>query len=84
MIDYVVHSTKASGKLTPKVWKLTKKTIHPGQVLPITGKHSFRPVTTRRHYPGDHAIQPKINGVDFECVRFILIERKEEARNERG
>lgn len=84
MIDYVLYSTKANGELSPKVWKLTKRTIQPGQVLPISGKHSFRPVTTRKQYAGDHAIQPKINGLEFECVRFILIERKEEVRNEHG
>jgi 3-methyladenine DNA glycosylase AlkC len=72
MIDYVVHHVRASGKRTPKVFKLSKRTIQPGQVLHITRNHSFAPVTTRKYYPGQHAIQPKINGQLFESVEFML------------
>ncbi len=72
MIDYVVHLVRANGRLTPKVFKLTKKTIQPGEVLHITKRHSFAPVTTRRYYPGEHAIEPKINGKLFERVGFVL------------
>jgi len=72
MIDYVVHLMRANGRLTPKVFKLTKKTIQPGQVLHITKRHNFAPVTTRKYYPGEHAIEPKINGKLFERVRFVL------------
>jgi 3-methyladenine DNA glycosylase AlkC len=72
MIDYVVHLMRANGKQTPKVFKLTKKTLQPGKVLPIAKKHSFAPVTTRKYYPGEHAIEPKINGKLFERVGFVL------------
>jgi hypothetical protein len=72
MIDYVVHHMRANGQLFPKVFKLTKKALEPGQVLRIAKVHSFRPVTTRRYYPGRHAIQPKINGKLFERVEFHL------------
>lgn len=72
MIDYVVYSLKANGTLTPKVWKLTKKTLLPGEVLHVTKVHSFAPVTTRKYYPGEHAIQPQINGRRFERVPFVL------------
>lgn len=72
MIDYVVHLMRANGKQTPKVFKLTKKTLQPGEVLHITKKHSFAPVTTRKYYPGEHAIEPKINGRPFERVEFEL------------
>ena len=73
MIDYVVHYVKANGSLAPKVWKLTKKTIKPREVLHISRKHSFAPVTTRRYYPGEHAVQPQINGRVFDRASFVLI-----------
>jgi hypothetical protein len=76
MIDYVVYAMKASGKLAPKVWKLTKKTLQPGEILHIFKGHSFGPVTTRKHYPGEHAIEPKINGKPFGRARFVLSEKK--------
>jgi len=72
MIDYVVHLMRANGRLTPKVFKLSKKTIQPGEVLHITKRHSFAPVTTRKYYPGEHAIEPKINGKLFERAGFVL------------
>jgi len=72
MIDYVVHLVRTRGKRTPKVFKLSKKTIQPGEVLSIRKKHSFRPVTTRKYYPGEHAIEPKINGKLFSRVEFML------------
>ena len=72
MIDFVVHLMRANGKHTPKVFKLSKKTIHPGQVLHVAKKFSFAPVTTRRYYPGEHAIEPKINGRVFGRVGFVL------------
>jgi 3-methyladenine DNA glycosylase AlkC len=74
MIDYVVHYMKANGSWAPKVWKLTKKTIRPREVLHITRKHSFAPVTTRKYYPGLHAVEPQINGRVFEGVSFVLRE----------
>jgi 3-methyladenine DNA glycosylase AlkC len=74
MIDYVVYHMRANGTLSPKVFKLTKKTVQPGEVLHIKKKHSFAPVTTRRYYPGEQAIEPKINGRSFGRVRFVLKE----------
>ncbi len=72
-IDYVIHYRKASGKPAPKVFKLTTATIAPGESLSVNRAHSFKPVTTRVLYPGEHAIELQINGervgrVDFELV----------------
>jgi 3-methyladenine DNA glycosylase AlkC len=74
MIDYVVYHMRANGTLSPKVFKLTKKTVQPGEVLHIEKKHSFAPVTTRRYYPGEQAIEPKINGQLCGRVGFVLKE----------
>jgi 3-methyladenine DNA glycosylase AlkC len=73
MIDYVVYHMKANGRHSPKVFKLTKKMIQPGEVLHIFRNHSFAPVTTRTYYPGEHAIEPKINGRLFGRVSFVLL-----------
>lgn len=74
MIDYTVYHRRADGKLSPKVFKLTKKVIEPGQVLPIEKRHSFARVTTRKYYAGTHAIEPKINGKRFGRAAFVLRE----------
>ena len=72
IIDYVVHLMRANGQQTPKVFKLSKRTLLPGEVLSITKTHSFAPVTTRRYYPGAHAIEPQINGQLVGRVEFVL------------
>jgi 3-methyladenine DNA glycosylase AlkC len=72
MVDYVVYLMRANGRQTAKVFKHKKITIKPGQVLRIEKKQSFRPVTTRKYYPGTQAIAPQINGRLFDRVEFEL------------
>jgi hypothetical protein len=69
----VVYHRKANGRLAPKVFKLAKKTIRPGEVLHVEKKHSFAPVTIRTYYPGEHAIEPKINGRLFGRATFTIL-----------
>lgn len=76
MIDFVVHLMRANGKQTPKVFKLSKRTIQPGEVLHIAKEFSFAPVTTRKYYAGEHAIEPKINGKVFERAEFVLSQQE--------
>jgi 3-methyladenine DNA glycosylase AlkC len=73
-IDYVVHHSKANGSQTSKTFKLTTTTLNPGERLDRTRQHSFRAITTRRYYPGPHAIELQVNGLvtgkaDFELLR---------------
>jgi 3-methyladenine DNA glycosylase AlkC len=72
MIDYIVYFVKANGKRAPKVFKLAQRKINPGESLRIEKKHSFKPITTRVYYPGEHALALKINGQEFEGGVFIL------------
>jgi 3-methyladenine DNA glycosylase AlkC len=76
MVDYVVYHMRANGRQSPKVFKLTKRSIQPGEVLQIEKRHSFAPVTTRKYYPGEQAMEPKINGRLFGRVEFLLKEEK--------
>jgi 3-methyladenine DNA glycosylase AlkC len=74
MIDFVLYLMRANGKQTPKVFKLTTKTIQPGETLHIAKSYSFEPITTRRYYGGAHAIEPQINGKTFGRAAFTLEE----------
>ena len=56
----------------PKVFKL-KNTILDGQEkLMLTKQHSFRPVTTRKYYSGQHAIEILISGKAITKKSFDL------------
>ncbi|MCJ0903096.1 DNA alkylation repair protein [Rhodococcus sp. ARC_M6] len=63
VIDYVVHHVKANGLTTPKVFKLATRTLAPGIAIAIGKRHSFRPISTRKYYAGEHGIEIQINGV---------------------
>ncbi|MEV0241709.1 DNA alkylation repair protein [Streptomyces sp. NPDC050674] len=71
-IDYIVHHRKANGGQTGKTFKLTTRTLAPGEQTQVTREHSFRPITTRRYYPGRHAISLQINGVETARADFEL------------
>ncbi len=71
-IDYVVHHRKANGTQAPKTFKLTTATVKPGESITLRRTHSFRPITTRRYYPGPHAIALQVNGVATDAVAFDL------------
>ncbi|MCJ7735313.1 MAG: hypothetical protein MUP11_12295, partial [Anaerolineales bacterium] len=72
MVDYVVHFLKASGTHTPKVFKLSQKTLKPGERIKITRKHGIKPITTRKYYPGVQIFQPQVNGRGFGKVEVVL------------
>lgn len=74
-IDYVIHFARANGKSNAKVFKLTRKTLAPHERLMLRRRHSFRPVTTRRYYAGEHALEIQVNGEILAHVRFSLIDK---------
>ncbi len=71
-IDYVVGHRKANGELSPKVFKLTTRRLEPGERAELSRRHSFKPITTRRYYPGPHTIELQVNGVRFGLAEFEL------------
>ena len=72
-VDYAVHHRKANGGQTPKVFKLTTRTLAPGERLTLTKNHSLRPITTRRYYPGSHAVDVRVNGIASGRAEFELL-----------
>jgi 3-methyladenine DNA glycosylase AlkC len=72
MIDYLVHFLRANGKHSPKVFKLSKKVLKPGERIKINKKHGIKPITTRKYYPGVQFFQPQVNGHVFGKVKLVL------------
>jgi hypothetical protein len=71
-VDYVLHLRKANGRTAPKVFKGATLTLAPGEAFTFRRCHRFRPVTTRRIYPGAHAVHLRINGNDTAPEAFDL------------
>ncbi len=72
LIDYAIDLVRARGETRRKVFKWTRRTVAPRQQVEIARAQSFRPVTTRRYYPGEHCVALLINGVAVAERRFQL------------
>jgi 3-methyladenine DNA glycosylase AlkC len=72
-IDYVVHYVKASGSTTPKVFKLTTRTVGPGERVTLRARRSFVQRTTRRHHPGVHVLELQVNGRRYGRAEVELL-----------
>lgn len=73
LIDYEIHFLKAKGTVSPKVFKWKTFELQGGEQTTLKRRHSMRTVTTRRFYPGPHAVSVMINGVRFEDEPFELL-----------
>lgn len=62
VIDYRVHYVKNKGALSVKTFKWAEKLINKSDKLSLTKQHSFKNMSTRRHYPGEHLIEVLVNG----------------------
>jgi 3-methyladenine DNA glycosylase AlkC len=65
LVDYVVHFVKASGAHSPKVFKLRRVALAPGERARLEGRVSFAAMTTRTPRPGRHRIEALVNGQVF-------------------
>lgn len=70
IIDYVIYFVKANAKTTPKVFKLKTLTLEPKENLVVEKNHSLRPITTMVFYKGTHFLSIKVNGREFEKIKW--------------
>jgi 3-methyladenine DNA glycosylase AlkC len=71
-IDHVMTMQRAKGKTGEKVFKGGNRTLAPGQEVTLSYQRPLKPVSTRRYYPGTHAVELLINGVRFGRAEFEL------------
>ena len=74
MVDLRIYFIKASGSISPKVFKGRALTVKAGGVATVRKSVSLAQHTTRKHYPGSHRVEVMLNGVahpgdDFEVVQ---------------
>lgn len=62
LVDFRIHLVKASGKTSPKVFKLRMVELAPGESVQLEKTVSLAEMTTRKHYAGTHAIDVLLNG----------------------
>lgn len=72
-LEYAIYFLKANGTLAKKVFKISEKEYKNNSKSIITKKQSFKPITTRKYYEGEHAVSIIVNGVEFLNVNFQLM-----------
>ncbi|MCP4284328.1 MAG: hypothetical protein GY792_07755 [Gammaproteobacteria bacterium] len=72
VVDYKVHYVKKNGKTQPKVFKLKEIVLPARELLAISKKQRFQNLSTRVHYPGQHAIEVMVNGHSLTKDTFEL------------
>ncbi|USB31834.1 DNA alkylation repair protein [Paenibacillus sp. YPG26] len=73
-IEYEIGYMRSNGQLSLKRFKLSERLYNPG-VTTIVKKQSFKPITTRKYYPGMHRLGIIVNGQEMATVPFELMDR---------
>ncbi len=71
-VEYGIDYMKSNGKGSRKLFKITENTYQPGQTYSFKRAQSFRNLTTRKHYAGQHSLAVVINGQELAVKKFIV------------
>lgn len=73
VIDYAIYFVKANGKQQAKVFKLKNVKLTPNESLSLSKSFSFKPISTRKYYAGEHKIELLVNGKAIIAKNFNVI-----------
>lgn len=71
-IEYVVHYITASGKISPKVFKIGEYKVEAVSSIAISRRQSFKNFTTRKHHRGKHTLTILANGKPVARQDFVV------------
>lgn len=72
-MEYAIYFKRQNGTHAKKVFKISERQIQSGETMALTRKQSFKPITTRKYYAGDHRISIIINGKEMDVLEFELM-----------
>jgi len=70
-LEYGMDFMKSNGKQSRKIFKITENTFEPGEHS-FFRKHSFKDLSTRKHYKGKHCITIIANGDEKANASFLV------------
>jgi 3-methyladenine DNA glycosylase AlkC len=71
-LEYMIQFVKAREKTSAKVFQISVREFPKGAHR-IKRKHSFKNLTTRKHYPGKHKLMLLVNGERMKELSFTLL-----------
>ena len=72
VIDYALHLPRANGKKSIKVFKWKTGLLAAGEHH-LTQNYTFKVITTRRYYEGEHYFEMLVNGQSFGLQAIELV-----------
>lgn len=72
VVDYRIHYVKQNGQTSAKVFKLKNVVLKPNETLQLKTSQQMKDFTTRKHYPGKHAVEVLVNGEVKASASFLL------------
>lgn len=72
-LEYALYYNKANGQLSKKVFKISERWYKANEKAEVQKKQSFRPITTKKFYPGLHKLSIIVNGEEKTIQSFTLI-----------
>jgi 3-methyladenine DNA glycosylase AlkC len=72
LVDFRIHYIKKNGTARPKVFKFKEVVLQPGESVQLRKKVSLKEMTTRKHFPGSHAVDALVNGTVKPLGQFAL------------
>lgn len=79
-IEYAIDFVRLHQKTSQKVFKISES-IYNQKIKNISKYYSFKPISTRKYYPGIHKLHIIVNGVVLATKEFSLIKKKEAQKN---
>ena len=72
-LEFIIDFMKSNGKTSGKIFKIAEGD-YSEKKLKFTRYFSFKKITTRKYYPGEHLISIVINGNIIASQKFMLLE----------
>jgi len=71
-IEYKIDYVKANGSRSRKIFKVSENHVDQSKPLQYNKTHSFKDLSTRKHYSGTHTITLLLNGNEMVSKDFIV------------
>jgi 3-methyladenine DNA glycosylase AlkC len=72
-IEYTIDFITSTGKISKKIFKITEGKYQKGKTYSFKKAHSFKDLTTRKHFKGRHKLAIIINGENLAEKQFTVI-----------
>jgi 3-methyladenine DNA glycosylase AlkC len=72
-LEYGVYYRKKNGALSKKIFKISERPYRANEKFVVLRRQSFRNITTRKFYAGDHKLSIIINGQERKLGKFKLV-----------